>query len=289
MDTFAHQINADELRIDTPELVSIEMAVAGIGSRFVAVTVDYLIWGVAFVLLVIAASLILPSLHTFARFSENWAVGLIFLLIFLFHWGYFALFEGLDHGRTPGKRIARIRVIHCSGRSISFVESLARNLVRAIDYLPGVYGVGIVAIFCSRRHQRLGDMVAGTLVVRDSRTETPHWGEMGTRTITAHTFITAPPASPSLESSQNPLMNAPHLSVSLPASAVQKLSISDLEVLEGFFARRLDMELSTRAALAARMATALRSKSGLEMPEGVSDETFLEAVAHHLREQAWMG
>ena len=89
------------------------------------------------------------------------------LIVFLLQWGYFALFEAFGNGRTPGKRVAKIRVIHQSGRGISFIESLARNLVRFVDYLPGFYAVGVVAIFVSRRHQRLGDMVAGTLVVRD--------------------------------------------------------------------------------------------------------------------------
>ena len=93
-------------------------------------------------------------------------------------WGYFTLFEAFGNGRTPGKRVAKIRVIHQSGRGINFVESLARNLVRIIDYLPGFYAVGVVAMFMSRRHQRLGDMVAGTLVVRDREVDSPHWSEV---------------------------------------------------------------------------------------------------------------
>ena len=103
----------------------------------------------------------------FGGVSANWAVGVFVLIIFLLQWGYFTLFEAFDFGRTPGKRVARIRVIHQSGRGVNFVESLARNLVRFVDYLPGFYAVGVVSIFVSKRNQRLGDMVAGTLVVRD--------------------------------------------------------------------------------------------------------------------------
>jgi len=265
----------DQLNIDTPELVAIEMPLAGIGSRFIAILVDYLIWGAAFTLLIALAAIVIPAVRVFGEVSANWAVGIFFLIVFLLQWGYFALFEAFGNGRTPGKRVARIRVIHQSGRGISFFESLARNLVRFVDYLPGFYAVGVVAIFVSRRHQRLGDMVAGTLVVRDREIEPPQWSGSTSRTITAPVFAPSADANP---------MAAPHLRVVLPAPTLAKLSASDLEVLEGFFARRLDMDLATRGALAGRIASALRAKSGLTIPPDTSVETFLEAVAHQLRE-----
>jgi len=285
MDTIADQLNSDrlnpdQLSIDTPELVSIAMPLAGIGSRFIAIVVDYLIWVAAFSILAILAALVLASLRVFDSISPNWALGIVLLVIFLCHWGYFTLFEAFGNGRTPGKRVAKIRVIHRSGRAISFVESLARNLVRAVDYLPSFYAAGLVAMFLSRQHQRLGDMVAGTLVVRDREIASPHWGEMGTRTITAPAF--APAASLAAD------LAAPHSSVPLSATALGKLSTTDLEVLEAFFSRRLDMEMGTRIALAARMASALAAKSGLEIPPGIGHETFLEAVAHQFRGQARM-
>lgn len=267
---------ADQLNIDTPELVSIEMPLAGIGSRFIAIALDYLIWSAAIVLLSIVSVFALPKITIFGHVSEHWATGILLLILFLLHWGYFALFEALGNGRTPGKRVARIRVIHRSGRAISFVESLARNLVRVVDYLPSLYAVGIITIFLSRQNQRLGDMAAGTLVVRDSRIDTPYWGEMSTRTITAPAYAAAAP--------RDSLLSPPHLRVILPVSAVARLSGADLAVLEGFFARRLDMDMATRQTLAERMASAVCAKSGLSIPEGTSVETFLEAVAHQLRE-----
>jgi uncharacterized RDD family membrane protein YckC len=265
----------DQLNIDTPELVAIEMPLAGIGSRFIAILVDYLIWGAAFFLLIALAAIVIPAVHVFGEVSANWAVGIFFLIVFLLQWGYFALFEAFGNGRTPGKRVAGIRVIHRSGRGIGFIESLARNLVRFVDYMPGFYAVGVVAIFVSRRHQRLGDMVAGTLVVRDREIEPSHWSGATSRTITAPVFALPADANP---------MAAPHLRVVLPAPALAKLSASDLEVLEGFFARRLDMDLATRGALAERIASALSARSGLTIPPETSVETFLEAVAHQLRE-----
>ncbi|MGH9562074.1 MAG: hypothetical protein ACRD3S_11530, partial [Terracidiphilus sp.] len=138
-------------------------------------------------------------------------------------------------------------------------------------------GVGIVTLFLSRRHQRLGDMVAGTLVVRDREVEAPTWSESAVRTFTAASFV---PGSP---------IAAPHLRLALPAPALAKLAPSDLEVLEGFFARRLDMDLTTRGNLAVRIAMALCAKSGLVIPPETSVETFLEAVAHQFRELGRIG
>jgi uncharacterized RDD family membrane protein YckC len=246
--------------------------VAGIGSRFIAILVDSLILGAVLIVLIFLAAFILPALNLLGPKSASWGLGISFLIIFLLFWGYFALFEAFNNGRTPGKRVARIRVIHQSGRGINFAEALARNLVRAIDYLPGFYGVGIAAMFMSRQSQRLGDMVAGTLVVREREVEAPMWGESTSRTLTAAALAPNSPIPP------------PHLRVALPAPALAKLTPADLEVLEGFFSRRLDMDLATRSALAGRIASALCAKSGLDIPSEISVETFLEAIAHQFRE-----
>jgi uncharacterized RDD family membrane protein YckC len=284
----------DQLNIDTPELVAIEMPLAGIGSRFIAILVDYLIWGAAFFIFFLLALIVIPAMSIFGRISANWAIGIALLIVFVMHWGYFALFEAFSNGRTPGKRVAKIRVIHQSGRGINFVESLARNLVRYVDSLPSFYAVGVVAIFLSKRNQRLGDMVAGTLVVRDREVDSPHWGESASRTFTSPTLLAPSPITRSGSSGTGPgpwadsWNRPPHLRVVLSATALAKLSGSDLGVLESFFGRRLDMDLATRAALASRIASALCAKSGLAIPQDTSVETFLEAVAHQFREQARM-
>jgi len=263
---------ADQLNIDTPELVSIELPLAGIGSRFIAILVDSLILGAALIIFIFLGVFITTALGNFGAKSASWGVGIVLLILFLLFWGYFALFEAFNNGRTPGKRVAKIRVIHQSGRGINFAEALARNLVRVIDYLPGFYGVGIAAMFMSKRSQRLGDMVAGTLVVREREVEAPMWGESTSRTLTAAALAPNSPIPP------------PHLRVVLPAPALAKLTPADLEVLEGFFSRRLDMDLTTRSVLAGRIASALCAKSGLTIPPEISVETFLEAIAHQFRE-----
>jgi uncharacterized RDD family membrane protein YckC len=273
-------LNSDQLNIETPELVAIEMPLAGIGSRFIALLIDTLIWGAGLLVLGILAWLFRPAMQAFSNLSYQWTVAIVTLIMFLLNWGYFTLFEAFWNGRTPGKHVAKIRVIQRSGRPIGIFESMARNFVRYVDQIPFFYAVGVITMFVTRQHQRLGDLAAGTLVVRDREQESPLWGETGARTFTAAVF------SPS--SAIGPATPEPRLSLSLPATGVARLSSSDLEVLEGFFSRRLDLPISTREALAQRIAAAIQAKSGLELPPGVSVETFLEAAARDLRDIARM-
>jgi uncharacterized RDD family membrane protein YckC len=297
-------LNSDQLNIDTPELVAIEMPLAGIGSRFIALLIDTLIWAAGLIVLGLVLWAFKPALQAFSNLSYQWTVAVFTITIFLLNWGYFTLFEAFWHGRTPGKRVARIRVIQQSGRAIGIFESMARNFIRYVDQIPFFYAVGVIAVFATRQHQRLGDLAAGTLVVRDREQETPLWAGTGvptdrfssvgwgtgvptdrsssvgwgtgTRTFTAPVF---PQAS---------AIQEPHLSVALSPSGIARLSATDLEVLEGFFARRLDLPLHTRQLLAQRIAEAIQAKSGLEIPPGVSVETFLEATARDLRDLARM-
>jgi len=267
---------SDQLSIDTPELVSIDMPLAGIGSRFVAVLIDTLLWGAGLFVLFLVFLIASPAIRAFNKISYQWGVAIVVFLVFLFNWGYFTLFEAFWNGRTPGKKMARIRVIQRSGRPIGLFESMARNFIRYVDQFPSFYAVGVIAMFVTRQHQRLGDLAAGTLVVRDREQETPLWGASGSRTFTAASL------APALAAPE------PHTLVTLPAAGLAKLSLTDLEVLESFFARRLDMPLAVRQSLAERIAAAIRTKSGLEQPADVSTETFLEATARGLRDVARM-
>lgn len=270
MDLSSDQLNPDRFKIDTPELVAIEMPLAGIGSRFIALLVDYLIWLAGFLVLALLVANVLPGIRSYSRISAQWTVALEIFFSFVLNWGYFTLFEAFWNGRTPGKRVARIRVIQRSGRAIGFFESMARNLIRYVDQIPFFYAVGIIAMFVTRQHQRLGDLAAGTLVVRDDEPETSPWSASAARTFTAPSFVPAPASEP-----------AP---MSLPTAGIARLSTPDLEVLEGFFARRLDMDVEIRQTIARRIADALAIKSGIELPAGESVENFLEAIARQLRD-----
>jgi uncharacterized RDD family membrane protein YckC len=268
----------DQLSIDTPELVGIELPLAGIGSRAVALMVDSVVQGFAFgallvVFLIFAAVLARGSSAAHATAGGNsakWAVALFILVPFLLQWGYFSLFEAFWHGQTPGKRLLNLRVIEQSGRPIGLFESMGRNLIRIVDMVPGFYLVGALCIFATRRQQRLGDMVAGTLVVHSVPVETPMLPQ-GTRTFTA----------PAVERPLEPM--APKR-VDLPADAVARLSHTDLQLIESFLARRLDLPLDVRANLAEKLSHQMEAKMKIEMASGTSRETFLEALVLSLRE-----
>ncbi len=268
----------DQLSIETPELVGIEFPLAGIGSRCVALLVDSFVQGFSLFVIIIVSVLILSALpglssargHVASNSTAKWAVALVILIPFLLQWGYFALFEAFWNGQTPGKRLLRLRVIQQSGRPIGLFESMGRNLIRIIDMLPGFYLVGAVCIFATRRQQRLGDMVAGTLVVHSVPAETPLL-PAGARTFTAAAL-------------EPPLQPVVRKTLDLPADAVARLSHADLQLIESFLARRLDLPLDVRASLAERLARRMGEKTVLEVPSGTSNETFLEALVLVLRE-----
>ena len=271
----------DQLIIDTPEQVSIRFPLAGIGSRFLAILIDTLLQAAAYVALVLIFILIIsaaPKSGTTGELShtgEKWLIAGLILFHFLMYWGYFTLFEAFWNGQTPGKKLFRIRVIQDSGRQITFFESLIRNLIRIVDLLPSFYLVGIIAMACNRQHKRLGDLAAGTLVVHERPTEEPIWGGTGPRTITAAAFQPAE-REPDFLSQHN-------LAVALPADSIAQLSAEDLNVIDRFFSRALDMDLNTRAQIAARLAAQMCAKMNIEVPKDINPERVLETIAHQLR------
>ena len=156
----------DNLVIDTPEQIPLEFPLAGIGSRFLALTLDTLIQtgaGLVLVAIAIATGVRASKMPT----RGAWTLALLVILWFLLHFGYFALFEAIWNGQTPGKRLTHLRVIQDSGRPITVYEAVARNLLRIVDSIPVLYGVAIISALFSARSKRLGDYVAGTVVVRE--------------------------------------------------------------------------------------------------------------------------
>jgi len=262
----------DQLSIETPELVELRFPLAGLGSRFLAVALDYLIQGIALLAVILLAVLFFPAAFRHAApGSAKWAIAILILLLFLLHWGYFTLFEAFWNGQTPGKRMVKIRVIQQTGRSVGLFESIARNLLRVIDALPSFYLAGAITIVATDRQQRLGDLVAGTLVVHEAKVESPPGSATATRLITAGVFERAP---------QTPARR----NGKIPADRIARLSIGDLQLIDSFLARRLELPFATASALAAKLAASLEAKMGTGRPEGMSDETFLEELASGLRE-----
>ena len=152
----------DQLKIDTPEQIALELPLAGIGSRFLAIAIDTLIQGALYFLTALIFLLILPLGSSMLMFLPRLVGPAMAIFIgFAIYWGYFAIFEILWKGQTPGKRYAGIRVIKESGRPINAFEAIGRNLMRAVDGMPGIYGVGLVCMMCNRQSRRLGDFVGG--------------------------------------------------------------------------------------------------------------------------------
>lgn len=268
----------DHLSVDTPEQVTLRLPVAGLGSRFLAILTDTAIQIIAYALLILVFVLLASSAPKTAggalsHTGEKWLIAGLILFHFLMYWGYFTLFETFWNGQTPGKRLCKIRVIQQSGRQLTFFEAMTRNLLRIIDILPGFYLIGVIAMLCNRQHQRLGDLAAGTIVIHERPSEEPLWGGTGPRTITAGSFM--PPAP-------NP---APALTEEIPADAVARLTPEDLAVIERFFSRILDMDLDTRARLAARLATQMSQKMGLPLAPDAKPERILESISRQMRNQ----
>lgn len=154
-----------EFGVDTPEAVSVAYTIAGIGSRFVAALLDVVIQCVLLVLIITG----IAGLSGLPGPARTVALVLLITLLFILFWGYYLLFEAFWNGQTPGKSAAHIRVLKTSGHPIGFAESAIRNLLRLVDFLPGFYALGVITMFVNRESRRLGDLAAGTVVVRVPR------------------------------------------------------------------------------------------------------------------------
>ncbi len=144
--------------LETPEHVKLEYQLADLGSRAAALAVD---------LVIIVAALLLVALVL--RYTGGFGQAVLYIVGFFAMWGYFLFFESVWDGRTPGKRALGLRVLHDGGEPLSFQGSVLRNLIRIVDLQPGFAGMaGAASILLNRRAQRLGDLVAGTIVVRDT-------------------------------------------------------------------------------------------------------------------------
>ena len=156
------------LDVETPEQVVVSYTLAGIGTRGAAALIDLLIMFVLTgTLWYVVASIpkFLPALREIG--NGGWARAILIIGQFLILWGYFVAFEAIWDGQTPGKRVLGLRVVRNGGGGVDVGASAARNLIRFVDFLPFGYFVGMVSVIANQRNQRLGDLVAGTIVVRE--------------------------------------------------------------------------------------------------------------------------
>lgn len=240
----------DYLSIDTPENVVFDYEVAGIGSRFLAALVDTLL--IIVLQVIVYVTLLLLAIALFGTSPLDWESSLLMWLFavfgligFAFLWGYYVFFEMIWNGQSPGKRWVGLRVIRTDGTPMTFSESLIRNLVRMIDFLPSYYGVGMVTMFINEQARRLGDLAAGTLVVHDRATVTLE-------------SLAPSPTSPA------PIRTIPDVGADLP---IERLTSQDIQMAEDFLRRQ--HQLSDPSAVASRIAKALLER--MEVPASQMD------------------
>ena len=157
--------------VETPEHVDVQFELAGVGSRVAAGLLDLLLQLLAMLGVSLIGSTALGDFFSRGT-ARGWFSAVLILVMFCLFWGYFTLFEALNGGRTPGKQALGIRVVMDTGRSITPTAAVVRNLVRLLDcYVPVPFVPAIVAMFVHPSNKRLGDMAAGTIVVRDHPTD----------------------------------------------------------------------------------------------------------------------
>lgn len=232
----------------------LHFAVAGIGSRFLAIALDTIFQSVIGAVVFIGIFIIAFGLEPADSQRPLWLVATLIGFIFLLTFGYFAAFEILWNGQTPGKKIVGIRVVKDSGRPLTAAESIGRNLLRLIDQLPGFYAIGVIVALISSRNKRLGDFVAGSMVVREG------------------SFAQV-----------KPVWNAPAQPPPLPHPAGVHLSIDDLKWIDAFLHRRADLTPDVRSKIADEMLARIRTRSTIEIPLDAPAETILESLAYGRR------
>jgi uncharacterized RDD family membrane protein YckC len=238
----------EELIIDTPEQIALEFALAGVGSRFLALAFDSLLQISALLFLLLLAGAVRWIASVSVPTLGTWAMALLLAVGFVVYVMYFAVFESIWTGQTPGKRLVGLRVIDISGRPVTVYAAIIRNLIRIVDQVPGIYAVAILSVLVTRRQQRLGDLAAGTVVIHE-RSE-----------------------------ALAPASAAP---VSATRHGADKLGPDDIVLIEGFLRRRDDLDSLVRLNAARRIAERMAGKLGL--PVTADEEQLLEQLAAEYR------
>jgi len=232
----------ETLDIQTPENVAFGYQVAGIGSRFLASLLDTLLILLLQIVVILVFVLVLSAFDLLGETIAAWVYAVLGVVGFIFFWGYYIFFEMLWNGQTPGKRWVGLRVIRTDGTPITLSESFIRNLTRLVDFLPAMYGIGIISMFLDKQSRRLGDLAAGTLVVHDR----------------------APISIQSLSARRSAIAVQGHKLASLDGLPLERITNDDLALIEDFLLRR--EQLTHREALANQILNTLHARLGLPLP-----------------------
>lgn len=238
------------LTVETPERVELSLDVAGLGTRALAYLVDalalFLFWvTAAFVFSLFKQGV---SLEDFQALDSIVQAAIV-IGAFLVQWGYWTLFETIWEGRSLGKRALRIRVVKVDGSPVGFADVALRNLGRVADFLPALYALGLVTMVANPRSRRLGDLLAGTLVVRERKVDLSRYEQAGAG----------------------------------PGGRSATLAPAEYELVTSFLERAEQLEPEARERVALRVAEPFVERLGGEkkaehLRDGAAAERFLRAL-----------
>lgn len=260
--------NEETLVIETPERVPLHFALASIGNRFLACAFDHTLQILTLLIIYIGFTIIGEYASLGQRITEapKWVQAILIIVLFLIFSSYFVFFEWLWNGQTPGKRWLKLRVIREDGRPVTFWEAAVRNLLRNFDMMPApFYSIGLISVFISEKDQRAGDMLAGTVVVREREAEAPSFDQV----------FASPVSDMAYRRSFKPT----------PFTAdLNSLTEPEIEVVETFLRRRWDLPDVQRQWMAWRVSLPLmyRLRPTYDLAT-FTYEGFLEELLHRYR------
>ncbi|WP_320672165.1 RDD family protein [Patulibacter defluvii] len=240
----------DRLAITTPEGVELQLELAGPGTRIVSGLADLVLQLVVAVIGLVVLGALSEDI------GDDWTIAIASVLAFLLIFFWDVAWELANDGRTPGKAALGLRVVRDDGRRVDPASSVVRNLLRIIE-LPLAYAPGIAMVTLTRRHQRVGDLLGGTLVVREPRRASVALGRPA---------ATAAPATPAVDDQAAPRLDT------------AALTDHDRSTARAFAARHATLDPAERERLAAAIGGALRQRVG-GVPPDLSDEQLVLAVA----------
>ncbi|MBU7006832.1 RDD family protein [Phosphitispora fastidiosa] len=250
-----------DLSLYSSEKIYYSYRLGGLGSRFIGLILDSLILGVAYLVL---GGFTAAMVGVFGgALSEKLiivVVAVVLILYFLLSFGYFIFFETIWNGQTPGKRAAGLRVVRRTGEAVTFGSVFVRNLMRIVDALPAGNAIGMIAIFFSENRQRVGDMVADTIVVREKNLSEPVI--LDSFSVSADTDM------------------GEHL-----RAYIHLIDERDFNLIRDFFARVPKMKPEAVDAAAEKIARGLAGKLGLPKGETINPADFMKTIGSMYRER----
>jgi len=250
-------LKENRMTVLTPEAVEIELEPADLGSRFIAILIDTIIQ-----IVLILPVIVLMGLMEFFSTGKgvqpfaSWVTGLLFILLFILGFsGYHIFFEIIWNGKTPGKRITSIKVIRDGGFPVEVTSSFIRNLIRIVDFIPFYYFAGIISIVLCKNKKRLGDIVAGTMVIKE--------------------YADIPPPVLAIHEECSNCINL---------SCLEKITEHEYTLIRELILRHEELDMTARKSIASKIAGELMEKLEIDRShiEGREYE-FLEELVKDLR------